>query len=608
MSWKRALSLLGTLVLLASLLPLHVAGAAPAWQSAIEKVEPRLLDTVNANGKADFIVMMAEKADLSPAGQLETKEAKGAFVFQALRATAERTQRPLLDYLDRHGTRYESFYIANKVLVRGGNLALLMDIAARADVAQVMADHHFQVDGPIVQEGWFARTDSVEPNLSFIQADQVWALGITGRGTVLAGNDSGLDETHPAIARHYRGCLNPPLCTTWDHNYNWWDATGTYPYNPTDRMGEGTHTTGTMIGDDGGENQIGVAPGAQTIHCKNMDDSGGGLDSWFIECFQWDLAPWDLDGQNPRPDLAPDAVNNSWGYWGGNYPLFQDEVNALQAAGILVEAAAGNEGPSCGSLRSPGDYTQVLTTGSVDHDVPFPGVITNDTWSSSRGPSAVDPNSFFPDVMAPGHNIRSALPNGGYDYWSGTSMAGPHSVGLVGLMWSANPGLRGRVEETDRLIAETAGRLVGQGGSNCGGDYTNGPNNDWGYGTINALAAVQAAIHYGHTGELAGTVRDAATDLPIAGAAIQASLNPTLTWSAPYGTTGPLTYTLQLSTSAMFTTVLYSTSVASDQPSVSFIIPGAVLSPNTTYYWRVAAVDSHGQTSPWSIAYGFITP
>ncbi len=130
---------------------------------------------------------------------------------------------------------------------------------------------------------------------------------------MLAGNDTGLDWQHPAILNHYRG-WNGAVA---DHNYNWWDATDTYPNGPADGFGHGTHTTGTMVGDDGGANQIGVAPGSQTIHCKNMDDFGGGWDDTFIECFQWDLAPWDLSGLNPRPDLAPDAVTNSWGYWGG---------------------------------------------------------------------------------------------------------------------------------------------------------------------------------------------------------------------------------------------------------------------------------------------------
>jgi hypothetical protein len=101
-------------------------------------------------------------------------------------------------------------------------------------------------------------------------------------------------------------------------------------------------------------------------------------------------------------------------------------------------------------------------------------------------------------------------------------MAGPHATALVGLIWSANPGLRGQVAETMEIIRSTAGPLTGQGGSNCGGDYNTGPNNDWGYGTIDALAAVQMAIAMGGAGKLRGTVTDAATDNPIEGVKITA--------------------------------------------------------------------------------------
>ncbi len=482
---------LGSIQVVASYTP-PVAPDPLSKDDPLDKIEDLVLEQITINGQTDFFVWLTEKADLSPAYQLETKEEKGRFVYETLRETAERSQKKLCKSLDKQGVDYRAFYIANKILIRGGSQDLVIDLASRADVARITADHQYQLQEPFV-EPESPHVLTVEPNIAFVNADDVWALGITGEGTVMAGNDTGLDETHPTIARHYRGCLNPPTCTSWDHNYNWWDATNTYPTNPYDGHGHGTHTTGTMVGDDGGTNQIGMAPGAQTVHCKNMTNSGSGSDATFTECFEWDLAPWDLNGLNPRPDLAPDAVNNSWGYWGGNQNQFRDEIQALHAAGVLVEVSAGNEGPSCATLRSPGDYHEVLTTGSVNHANPYPGTITG---FSSRGPSDLDPTPpyYFPDIMAPGQNIRSCLPGNNYGSWNGTSMAGPHATGLVGLIWSAAPSLQGDVETTIQLIRDTAVPLTGQGGSNCGGDYTNGPNNDWGHGTIDALAAVQAAM------------------------------------------------------------------------------------------------------------------
>ncbi len=467
-----------------------VALAQPDEPDTLDKIEPQLLQELSLDGQTEFFVWMTEKADLSSAYRLATRQERGRFVYETLRETANRTQKRLRAHLDGLGIEYRAFYISNKVLVYGGTQTLLMNVAARSDVARITANHPYQLQEPVEKSLAPFHVTAVESNITFINADDVWALGYDGDGTVMAGNDTGLDETHPTIARHYRGCLNPPTCSSWDHNYNWWDATGSYPTNPDDGHGHGTHTTGTMVGDDGGSNQIGVAPGAQTVHCKNMTDSGGGSDATFTECFEWDLAPWDLSGQNADPDLAPDAVNNSWGYSGGNDPVFRDEVQALHAAGILVEVSAGNEGSSCATLRSPGDYWESLTTGSVDHADSFPGTITG---FSSRGPSDLDGN-YFPDVMAPGENIRSSLPGNTYASWGGTSMAGPHTTALVGLIWSACPTYQGDVYGTIDLIIDNAVPLSGQTGSNCGGNYTNGPNNDWGYGTIDALAAVQACL------------------------------------------------------------------------------------------------------------------
>jgi PKD repeat protein/subtilisin family serine protease len=543
MNWRKSFSLLGLLVLFLATVPFS-AIAAPTSQDALNKIEPLVLQELDAKGQTDYFVWLVEQADVSYADQLSTKVQKATYVYESLRATADRTQVDLRAYLDRQGIKYTAYYIDNTILVQGGSYNLLMTLAARPDVDHVTANHKFQLQEPVEKNPATNAPNAVEPNVTFIKAPQVWALGITGQGMVVADDDTGLDETHPAIAQHYRGCLNPPTCTSWDHNYNWWDATGTYPTDPYDGHGHGTHCTGIMIGDDGTGNQIGVAPGAKTIHCKNMDNGGGGQDAWFLTCFQWNLAPWDLNQANPRPDLAPDAVNNSWGYGGGGQNQFRTVINNLQAAGTAIEVSAGNEGSSCATLRSPGDYNEVLTTGSVQHTAPYPGTITG---FSSRGPSDLDssPPYYFPDVMAPGESIRSSLPGNTYAYWSGTSMAGPHDTALIALMWSACPSFRGRVTDTYDIIKATAARLTGQGGSNCGGDYTNGPNNDWGYGTIDTLAAVQAVIaQCGPTGSLDGHVTEVGTGNPIQGAGVTAETAGGYAWTYTTDANGYYTFSI----------------------------------------------------------------
>ncbi len=541
----RSILMLGLIIgLVLAVIPLMAAANSRDFNSpdVLAKVDPDLLAEIQAEGTADFFIWMAEQADVSGADQLPTKLEKGQYVFDTLRQTAELTQRDLRADLDAQGVQYRPFYVANTIHVISGDQTLLLDIASRSDVAHILPNRQFQLQEPFDQQPGPASTAAVEPNLSFIGAADVWAMGYTGQGIVLAGADTGMQWDHPALINHYRGWDGANA----DHNYNWWDATGTYPMVPTDGHGHGTHVSGTMVGDDGGSNQIGVAPGAQVIHCKNMSDGGSGNDATFMECFEWVLAPWDLNEENPMPSLAPDAMNNSWGYWGGGAPQFIVVIHNLQAAGILVEVSVGNEGSACGTLRSPGDYGFVLTTGSVSHaSGALPGTISG---FSSRGPSSLYPDAYMPTIMAPGEAIRSSLPGNTYASWNGTSMAGPHTTGLVGLMWSANPLLVGQVQETIQIIKETAVPLTGQSGSNCGGDYVTGPNHDWGVGTINALAAVEQALLSDSAAYLDGYVTDDSESTPIAGAVVTANRQDGGMWQRITDATGYYTFTVPAGT------------------------------------------------------------
>lgn len=489
--------------------------AIAAGSAGAASIDPALTERFDRDGSADFFVVLAEPADLASAARQTGKAAKGRAVLDALQRHADASQQALRAQLSAAGVGYRPFHIANAIYVARGDRALAERLAAGAGVAALLPNVTMQLDAPPVDATDAAEAPrGVASSLAFVHADQAWALGVEGDGIVIGGIDTGLDWQHPAIRRQYRGWNGVSA----DHAYHWWDATGAYPAAPGDGHGHGTHTTGTLVGDDGRGDRIGVAPQARTIHCKGMSDAGTGSDLTFLTCFEFMLAPWNLAGTDPRPDLAPDILNNSWGYPGGNQPLFRQAVSALRAAGILVEVSAGNDGPNCGTLGSPGDYPDVLTTGSVGLGAGLPGLLTR---GSSRGPSALAAGAYRPGVMAPGEAIRSAIPGGSYARMSGTSMAGPHVSAAAGLMWQAQPALRGDVARTEQLIYATAVPLTGQTGSGCGGDYTTGPNHDWGHGTLDAAAAVQAAIAIGGpTGMLQGTVRDAASGAPLAQASI----------------------------------------------------------------------------------------
>ncbi len=261
---------------------------------------------------------------------------------------------------------------------------------------------------------------------------------------------------------------------------------------------------GTMVGDDGdpGPNQIGVAPHAKWILAK-----GCCLDTALISSGQWILAPTDSDGNNPRPDLRPDIVNNSWGGGSGD-PFFQPEVQAWVAAGIFPAFSNGNEGPACGTAGSPGDLPETYAAGAFDQNGTIAGF-------SSRGPSAFG-GIIKPNIAAPGVNVRSSESGSDTQYGllSGTSMASPHVAGTVALIWSISPELRGDIARTEALLDQTATDVDN---TTCGG--TAADNNVWGEGKLNALAAVTAAPK-GPTGTLSGTVRRADTMAPIGGAEV----------------------------------------------------------------------------------------
>jgi subtilisin family serine protease len=156
---------------------------------------------------------------------------------------------------------------------------------------------------------------------------------------------------------------------------------------------------------------------------------------------------------------------------------------------VFVVASAGNEGADCASIADPiAIYEDVYSVGAVDE---FGQVAT----FSSRGPVLVDGSGRAkPDIAAPGVDILSAAPGGGYALGSGTSSAGPHVAGVVALMWSANPTLIGDIERTAQLLAETARPYeeTTNGSLSCGD--VGRPNNIVGYGLLDALAAVQAAV------------------------------------------------------------------------------------------------------------------
>lgn len=461
-------------------------GASAQSSNPTAKIAPRVL-TETQNGKTtEALVVLKEQADLRPAASLPTKEEKGTFVFTTLREVANRTQAPLLRMLDSMGVPHESFYIVNLIKITGDR-SVMEQLAARTDVAHIDANPH--VKNALPQPTGFdtPHADTVEWNIIRVKAPDVWNLGYRGEGLVVAGADTGTQWDHPAMKNQYRG---------WDgqnahFDYNWQDLVQ-HSATPIDPHGHGTFTVSEMVGDDGQGNQIGVAPGAKWISCRNMDAGGNGSPAWYIGCFQFFIAPYPVNGDPNQgdPTKAPDSINNSWicpPSEGCSVNTLQASVEAVRAAGIFPAMAAGNSGPGCSTVDTPpAIYAAAVSAGATDSN-------DNIASFSSRGPVTVDmSNRIKPNLSAPGVNVRAALPTNTYGFLSGTSMAAPHLAGSIALLWQAKPSLKGDIDTTQRILQQNTvpGHYTSIVG--CGITPGNRPNNQFGWGLLNILRAVQA--------------------------------------------------------------------------------------------------------------------
>ena len=457
------------------------------WRS---KVDPWVLDTA-ARGDTEFLVMLRQQADLRGAASIPAKSTKGAFVRDALESTADRTQGALRELLSARGVAHRAFWIANMIWVRG-DARLVEELASRDDVFHVYANPTVHLDDPVSRQpsGDFSSPNTIEWNITKVHAPDVWALGFTGQGMVVAGEDTGYQWDHPALKNKYRGWNGSSA----NHNYNWHDSIhsgggvcGHDALAPCDDTDHGTHTMGTMVGDDGAGNQIGMAPGAKWIGCRNMDQ-GNGTPATYTECFQWMIAPTDLNDQNPDPTKAPHVINNSWGCppsEGCTDPnVLMAVVESVRAAGIEVVVSAGNAGPSCSTVQDPpAIYDASFSIGATDISDVIAGF-------SSRGAVTIDGSGRLkPDVSAPGVSVRSSIPINGYANFSGTSMAGPHVAGLVALLLSAAPSIAGDPDSIEPIITGSA--VPRTDSQTCNGvPGSTIPNNTYGWGRVDALAAV----------------------------------------------------------------------------------------------------------------------
>ncbi|MCA2217928.1 S8 family serine peptidase [Jidongwangia harbinensis] len=458
-----------------------VAAPDPAKPDPLSKVDESVLRATAGTAPAEFFVRLTGKADLDDAA-LDSAErsaggssvragrvARTTAVYRAKVRHADRTQHGLRSLLRERKADFTPFWIANVIRV-SGDRGLITELAGRSDVAAIEPVSATPL-APTTTQG---AALPVFPDLAQIGADKVRSeYGVRGEGVVIGSIDTGVQFDHPALFRKYRGTRPDG---TVDHDYNWYDPAGVCG-GPTsgacDNMGHGTHTVGTMVGDDGRGATFGVAPGAKWIAAKGCETQYCS-DEALLAAGQWMLAPTDRTGANPKPELSPDVINNSWGT---RDHLYDEIVEAWVAAGIFPVFSNGNDGLSgCDTAGYPATHPLAYAVGAVGAD----GKAAD---FSSRG-TASD-GSIRPDIAAPGVDTRSSVPGSGYATMSGTSMAAPHVTAAVALLWSAVPNLRRDVATTRELLDATARDVEDL---QCGG--TAADNNVYGEGILDAYALV----------------------------------------------------------------------------------------------------------------------
>lgn len=454
------------------------------------RIDPRILSNLAESSTTDFIVVMKAQADLSAAYNIADWNVRGAYVYNTLAQTATASQLGIRNFLASQGLQTRPFIAINGLLVRGGNLETVNAVASRPDVAYLLANASIQLETmqtPLLQDLAAYLNSALSPDaltwgVEAVNADDVWGMGDTGQGIVVANIDTGVEWTHSALVNQYRG-------NGGDHNYNWYHPTSPAGCDgsaaPCDNDGHGSHTMGTIVGSTdpsdpaNAAEAIGVAPGAEWIACKGCEANSCSFEA-LLTCGDWMLAPTDLNGDNPDPAQRPNVVNNSWGGGGGDF-WYGGVVGAWRASGIFPQFSAGNSGPGCSTTGSPGDYASTFGAAAIDETLTVAGF-------SSRGPADVT-GLMQPEISAPGVGVRSSLPGNGYGNLSGTSMASPHVAGVVALLWSEYPELVGQIEDTMWILSQTAMPKTTTDG--CGGDPSDAvPNNTYGWGIVDAHAAV----------------------------------------------------------------------------------------------------------------------
>ena len=436
-------------------------------------------DRAQLNRRADWFVTRAERRE---------------FVVNELKEFSAASQYDLrhsLSEMERNGmvSSPTVLWMAN-ALYFDATKAAIQDLAHRNDIGLIgyAMEHNWIPDGEEATPA--SATREITPNVTQVHADQVWALGYTGEGVIVAVIDTGVNYNHLDVADHlWDGGIEFP-----HHGYDVKNGDN----DPMDDHGHGSHCSGTVLGDGTAGSQTGMAPDATLMCVKCLDSSGNGGAQSISEGIQW-AVEHGCDMFSMSLGIANSSI--------ADRTLLRHTCEAALDAGVVAAIAAGNEGnsqymyPIPNNVRVPGscpppymDEVQGENPGDLTCSVCVGAVDYNDAaaYFTSRGPVTWQNTEFGdypyepgiglirPDVCAPGVDIKSLnyQSNTGYTTMSGTSMATPCVAGCMALMLSKDINLS--PAEVCRILEETALPLA------------TGKSNTYGFGRVDVLAAVEA--------------------------------------------------------------------------------------------------------------------
>ena len=464
-------------------------------------IEAELQQILNQKGDEMISVNIILKSQMNfndsriSTDKIADKEVRRDILVNELKHFAEKEQQEILSILNA-GQR--SSQVKG---IRCHWLANYINCSTTRDIIYQLASHPdvymigYNEEKVLISSNHSERAENITgitENITKVNADDLWEMGYTGDGVIVAVIDSGVNYNHVDIADNlWDGGAEFP-----HHGYNTYDDND----DPMDGYGHGTHCAGTVCGNGTSGTKTGIAPKATLMCVKSVSDEGTGTADHINSGMEWAI--------EHKADVLSMSLGVSNPSSSEKTLLRRSCVTALDL-GIVAAVAAGNYGEPTFQMLQPvpnnvimpggcpppwlhpdqeanaGALSCVVSVGAVDYD---------DTPAdfSSEGPVTWQDSDFNdypynpgiglirPDICAPGVSIVSLdyASNNGHTFMGGTSMATPCVAGIMCLMLEKDPSLT--PADICRILETTSVKL------------SENKSNKTGTGRVDALAAMEA--------------------------------------------------------------------------------------------------------------------